>query len=178
MTTGGASDAKMPVSLLDEMHDASAGVLLLDACGSKEWVRHMLGRRPFVTLARVLEAADEEWNTLRPDDWLEAFSAHPRIGQGRISGQSAASARMSQSEQSAFAKSDTAARLNMSQLNAEYEKRFGHIFIVCAAGLTAAEIEAQLRSRLTNPPEHELRVAAEEQRKITRLRLERELEEG
>lgn len=178
MIARGAAPARMPVSLLDEMHEASAGVLLLDACGSREWVRRMIDRRPFVTLSRVFEAADEEWGKLQPEDWLEAFRAHPRIGQGRIAGQSAASARMSESEQSAFVASDTPDRAGISRLNDEYAQRFGYIFIVCATGRTAAEIEAQLRSRITNPPEHELRVAAEEQRRITRLRLERGLEEG
>lgn len=164
------------VELIDEMHEASAAVLLFDCCGSHEWVRRMVEGRPFGTVARAVALADKVWGDLRPNDWLEAFRAHPRIGEGRVAGQSRESARMSESEQSAFTGSASSARAEMAALNTEYEKRFGHIFIVSAAGLTAAEIEAQLRSRITNPPEHELRVAAEEQRKITRLRLERALE--
>jgi 2-oxo-4-hydroxy-4-carboxy-5-ureidoimidazoline decarboxylase len=44
---------------------------------------------------------------------------------------------------------------------------------VCASGKGAGQMLAILRSRLENPPEHEIRVAAEEQNKITRLRLEK-----
>lgn len=176
--TGSASPAqRISVRDFDDMHDVSAATLLLDCCGSREWVRRLVARRPFVTMQPLLDAADDEWRALRPDDWLEAFRAHPRIGEQRAAGQSRESARMSETEQSAFARSGEAARAGMAALNAEYEERFGHIFIICAAGLSAAGIEAQLRSRLTNPPEHELRIAAEEQRKITRLRIERLLED-
>jgi OHCU decarboxylase len=107
---------------------------------------------------------------------MEAFRAHPRIGEKRAHGQSDEAAAMSTSEQSAFERT-SAGRETMRALNEEYEKRFGHLFIVCASGLAAAEIETQVRSRMTNSPEQEVRVAAEEQRKITRLRLERMLED-
>jgi len=60
--------------------------------------------------------------------------------------------------------------------NAAYQARFGYIFIVCATGKTTEEMLALLKQRLTNDPGSELRVAAEEQRKITRLRIERLLE--
>lgn len=178
MTPGGVPSKAINVSLFDEMHEASVMYLLFDCCGSRVWVRNMIEHRPYVTLARLLQEADAVWNALRPDDWLEAFRAHPRIGEARAVGQSVVSARMSEAEQSAFAMSDAAERAEFAQLNAMYEERFGHIFIVCASGMSAVEIEAQLRTRLTNPPEQELRVAAEEQRRITRLRLERALEDG
>ena len=178
MTPAGVPSKAITVSLFDEMHEASVMYLLFDCCGSRVWVRNMIEHRPYGTLDRVLQGADTEWNALRPDDWLEAFRAHPRIGEARAVGQSVVSARMSASEQSAFAKSDAVERAQFAQLNLMYEERFGHIFIVCASGMSAMEIETQLRSRLTNPPEQELRVAAEEQRKITRQRLERALEEG
>jgi 2-oxo-4-hydroxy-4-carboxy--5-ureidoimidazoline (OHCU) decarboxylase len=57
--------------------------------------------------------------------------------------------------------------------NAEYEQRFGHVFLISAEGRSAEEILANLRARLGNDADTELRVAAEEHRRITRLRLQR-----
>ena len=57
--------------------------------------------------------------------------------------------------------------------NRQYEARFGHVFLISAEGRTPAEILTELRRRLGNNPEDELRVAADEHRRITRLRLER-----
>ena len=178
MSPSGPPSKAISISLFDEMHEASVMHLLFDCCGSRMWVRNMIEHRPYVTLERLLQEADVVWNALRPDDWLEAFRAHPRIGEARAVGQSVVSARMSEAEQAAFAESNAAERAEFAQLNAMYEERFSHIFIICASGLSAVEVEARLRARLTNAPEQELRVAAEEQRSITRLRLESALEDG
>ena len=56
--------------------------------------------------------------------------------------------------------------------NRRYEARFGYIFIVCATGLSAAQMLEALTTRLNNPPEQEIRIAAAEQLKITELRLD------
>lgn len=64
-------------------------------------------------------------------------------------------------------------RAELAEANRTYESRFGYIFIVCATGKSAEEMLALVRSRLRNDAETELRVAADEQRKITRLRLEK-----
>jgi OHCU decarboxylase len=64
----------------------------------------------------------------------------------------------------------------LARLNREYEEKFGYIFIVCASGKTSEEMLAILRERLGNSPEEELRIAAAEQAKITRLRLGKLLE--
>jgi 2-oxo-4-hydroxy-4-carboxy-5-ureidoimidazoline decarboxylase len=61
----------------------------------------------------------------------------------------------------------------LAEGNSAYEARFGHIFIVCATGKSAEEMLAILQSRLPNEPAAELRVAAAEQAKITRIRLEK-----
>jgi len=63
--------------------------------------------------------------------------------------------------------------LELEEANQEYMAKFGYIFIVCASGKSAEEMLAILRSRLPNSPKQEIRVAAEEQNKITRLRLEK-----
>ncbi len=97
-------------------------------------------------------------------DWLEAFAAHPRIGDRAASGREAA-------EQAGALGAPAAVLAELASLNAEYEKRFGHIFIACAAGQPAASLVAGLKARLGNAPDAELAIAAEEQKKITRLRL-------
>jgi allantoicase len=140
---------------------------LLACCGSREWARRM--NQPFADTGQMLAAADRIWNELAPQDWLEAFAAHPRIGESTADPRAA-------KEQSGVggAQPETLARL--AAANREYEKRFGHIYIVCASGKTAAEMLALLESRLSNDAETELRVAAGEQQKIMRLRLEKWLE--
>jgi OHCU decarboxylase len=169
---------KISVAVLDSMHEASAAVLFEDCCGARVWVRRMVDGRPYGTYAKVLAHADTIWPTLGRDDWLQAFGSHPRIGQRRISGQSESSARMSEKEQSAATVADATTKSELTKLNAEYEHRFGHTFIICASGLTAEQILDRLRTRLSGAPDAELRIAAEEQRKITQLRLERMLEDA
>lgn len=62
-------------------------------------------------------------------------------------------------------------RLNVTRTLRRY------IFIVCATGKSADEMVAILESRVTNAPSDELPVAAAEQSKITKLRLEKLLAE-
>ena len=142
---------------------------LLACCGSQEWTKRMRESQPFASAQQMLEASDRIWNDLGPFDWLEAFAAHPRIGEA------SADPRATR-EQSGVTSAPPETLARLAAANREYEKRFGHIYIVCATGKTAAEMLATLESRLNNDVETELRVAAGEQSKITRLRLEKLLE--
>jgi OHCU decarboxylase len=127
----------------------------------------MAGARPFPDASSLAETADRTWRELSPDDWLEAFSAHPAIGsQIDLSP-------FSRQEQSGTRGADSDTLAELADLNRRYADRFGHVFLVCATGRTAAEMLAIGRKRLGNDPETELAIAAEEQRKITRLRLEK-----
>jgi allantoicase len=139
---------------------------LLACCASREWARKMAKRQPYASAEEMLEKADRTWWELGPHDWLQAFAAHPRIGE------SSADATASR-EQSGVegAEAETLARLAAG--NRGYEQRFGYIYIVCATGKTAAELLSILEARLNNHPDVELRVAAEHQRQIMRLRLEK-----
>jgi OHCU decarboxylase len=145
---------------------------LLKCCGSVAWARGMARRRPFASFDRLLQAASEIWCRLDPGDWMEAFRAHPKIGQRKSAAHSSAQAWSAQ-EQSGMSRAGAGVTMNLEDANREYLEKFGYIFIVCATGKTADEMLAILRSRLPNAPEQEIRVAAEEQNKITRLRLER-----
>lgn len=151
---------------------------LLTCCGSRAWAKLLAIRRPFPDEEALLAAADEVWWSLSPDDWLEAFRAHPRIGERQAeAGQTEREQAWSAREQAGVAAAAEETRAALARGNREYEERFGHIYIVCAAGRSAAELLDTLRSRLTNEPAAELRVAAEEQRKITRLRLSKLLDQ-
>jgi OHCU decarboxylase len=132
----------------------------------------MAAARPFVSGDELTETADRVWRGLSKADWLEAFSAHPKIGSPAAAGHGKARA-WSRDEQSGAGGASRETLESLAATNREYEERFGHIFIVCATGRTAGEMLALLRTRLGNDPESELSLAAEEQRKITRLRLEK-----
>ena len=147
---------------------------LLKCCGSTNWARRMAARRPFREMAQLLQAADLLWWELGREDWLEAFSRHPRIGQ-RAAAQaaSAPTERWSEEEQAGTRGAAQDLLAALAKANRAYEARFGYIFIICATGKTSEEMLALLRNRLQNDPVAELRIAAEEQRRITQLRLEK-----
>jgi OHCU decarboxylase len=137
----------------------------------------MVSRRPFFSRDAVLRAGDDEWNAMGESDWLEAFSHHPRIGESAPAATGSSTARSwSALEQSAVASAGEEARIGLARLNHDYETRFGFIYIVSAAGKSAGELLDLARSRMHNDRDTELRVAAEEQGKITRLRLEKLLD--
>jgi len=126
----------------------------------------MTARRPFRDVEEVLAAADEIWGTLDPADFLEAFAAHPRIGERTGD-------RQASREQSGVAAADAGVHARLAQGNREYEARFGHIFIICAQGKSAEDMLDALERRLGNPAGEELNIAAAEQAQITRIRLGR-----
>lgn len=153
----------MTVSELDAAPSAVAGRALQQCCGSARWVAAMLARRPFGTEDALLRAADECWWTLGTSDWLEAFSHHPRIGD-RAAGWAA-------DEQSGVRGASDDTTRQLATLNRQYERKFGHVFLIFASGKDAATMLAELQRRITSDPAAELRAAAAEQAKITALRL-------
>lgn len=157
---------------LNIMSAGEAAERLRACCGASRWVDAMVARRPFGNLEALLAAADEAWLATGPRDWDEAFTHHPRIGERRARAAPSAAARdWSAGEQSAAGHSDASDRARLAAAGAEYERRFGRIYIVCASGRSAGELLADLEARLGNDPEQERMVAMTEQGKITRLRL-------
>jgi allantoicase len=162
------------VSNLNGLSNKAAAAAFLDCCGSREWVRRMLARRPFASADEVLEAAEQIWNGLARKDWLEAFKHHPRIGERKAERKQSVKAKAwSAGEQAAAESAPIDAKAALIEANRAYEEKFEYIFIVCASGKTTDEILVLLKERLANDPAAELPAAAEEQRKITRLRLEK-----
>jgi 2-oxo-4-hydroxy-4-carboxy-5-ureidoimidazoline decarboxylase len=148
--------------------------LLRACCGSSRWVERMIARRPFGSEAPMLSAARDEWFALGPADWMEAFAAHPKIGdRDALRSRFVETRHLAAREQAGVDGAPEDVLSALSAGNAAYEKKFGYIFIVCATGLTAAQMLERLHDRLANDPVTELRVAAEEQAKITELRLKK-----
>jgi len=167
------------MSYLRAMPDPELVVALQACCGSSAWVSAMVeerrkNERAFRTLDALKARSAEIWNALPREAWDEAFRAHPRIGEKKAEGpQSAVAQGWSAKEQ---AKVETATQATLDALraaNRAYEEKFARIYIVCATGKSAEEMLAIAQERMTNDPETELRRAAEEQRRITDLRLEK-----
>ena len=147
---------------------------LLTCCGSREWARRLAAERPFDSAGALLDRAESVWWALGEADWLEAFRSHPRIGERKAeAGQTSRERAWSAGEQSGMLTAAETTQQALAAGNREYDERFGFIYIVCATGKTADEMLALLRQRLANAPADELRVAAGEQARITRIRLEK-----
>lgn len=150
---------------------------LMKCCGSTKWAQAVSSARPFGDMNELLAAADRIWWALDSTDWLEAFSHHPQIGERKSERPQAAEAsRWSEQEQSGTRNADSETRAALVAGNHAYLQKFGYIFIVCATGKSSGEMLALLEARLSNDPDTELRIAAEEQRRITHLRLRKMLE--
>ncbi len=150
----------------------------MKACGSRRWADAMAGARPFADREVLLATAERAADSLAREDWLEAFSHHPRIGETNLAQANfAATATQSKREQSGMAGASDEVRAAFADGNRAYEKKFGHVFLICATGKSGQEMLGALRARTGNDAPTELRNAAAEQRKITRLRLERMLNE-
>src|SRR5262245_54901649 len=166
----------MDLDDLNALADERAVEELTKCCGSSRWAREMAAHRPFHSVDDLLLDADVVFESLGPSDWLEAFAAHPRIGDRPPSPSNEidknatklTSAAWSASEQSGVTE---ASRALFERRNRDYESRFGHTFIICATGRTGDEMLKLLEERMLNNPEDESRQAAREQRQITRLRL-------
>jgi allantoicase len=138
---------------------------LLKVCASKEWEQRMYAARPFDSWESLLHAAGEIWSRLPDTDWLEAFAAHPRIGERK--------AGWSSQEQSGTRSASEETMNALAEGNRAYEEKFGFVYLICATGKSAEEMRENLEKRLKNDRETELRTAAEEHAKITALRLEK-----
>jgi 2-oxo-4-hydroxy-4-carboxy-5-ureidoimidazoline decarboxylase len=162
------------IDQLNRLPADEARAALERCCGCPAWVERMVARRPFVDLNHLLGIANAYWMRLGPEDWREAFTHHPRIGDlESLQRRFAATADLAGREQGAVAAASQATLVALAEGNRAYEERFGYIFIVFASGRSAEEMIVLLRQRLENDPETELKTAAKEQWKIMRLRLDK-----
>lgn len=159
---------------INALSEDDARAALHRCCGSSAWVDAMAARRLFKDDTHLFQAADQVLNGLAKHDLLEAFAAHPRIGERKIEAKAHASTKTwAAAEQSDTASASDETRRAFNEGNRIYEQRFGHVFLICATGRSADEMLSELRRRLNNDPDTELRTAAEQQAMITRLRLKK-----
>ena len=163
---------------MNSLSHANAEAEFLKCCGSQRFASAMTAARPFADVDDLLTKADSIWRSLRSEDWLEAFRAHPKIGEkNAAAAQSEEARKWSAQEQSRVNDAAATTLAALAAGNRDYEQRFGFIFIVCATGKGSEEMLAILQARLQNDAENEIAIAAGEQRKITRLRLEKLLQQ-
>ncbi len=162
---------------LEQLNQSSSELLqpeLLRCCGSARWVEKLIASRPYATEAELYNASDRIWQSLNSEDWLEAFSHHPKIGDlESLKTKFASTSDWASGEQGGVALASERVIEELAAGNTAYEEKFGYIFIVCATGKTAGEMLALLQERLHNAPDVEIQRAMAEQNKITRLRLEK-----
>ena len=162
------------IQWLNSLPHEEAAKALLQCCGSKRWAEEVSKNRPYSSLETLTESANDVWWSLQPDDWLEAFRSHPKIGEKKAAAPvSDRSSQWSGQEQAGVSNSSRETVDALAALNWAYEQKFGFIFIICATGKTSEEMLEALKQRLENDPEKELPIAAAEQGKITELRLKK-----
>lgn len=164
----------MSLLLLNNAKQDDVEKTLNQCCSCDAWVKNMLECKPYADANALHIAADESWSDLSEKDYLQAFDGHPKIGDvTSLKEKYAATKIMATGEQSEVEVADESVIIKLAQGNADYEKKFGFIFIVCATGKSAKEMSDLLQGRLKNNREAELKNAAEEQAKIFHIRLDK-----
>jgi len=164
----------MTIADFNHLSDDEKYQELFKCCGSTSWANLMLTVFPVDSITDVLIAADEKWAQCEQEDYLEAFTHHPKIGDKNLLREKfATTAAWASNEQSGVNTATDDVIDALAKGNADYEAKFGYIFIICATGKSAIEMLDLLELRLPNDPEKEIEIAAAEQAKITRIRLEK-----
>ena len=166
----------MPELSLDGLNAAEperAERELLACCAARRWADELIVRRPYHDIQTLERVSDAIFAELSWADIEQGLAAHPRIGE-RATGDGREAA-WSRAEQSAAA-ADADLRDQLLKGNLAYEQRFGHVFLICATGLSAADILEALNQRLGNDDLTEQAVVRAELRKIATLRLRKLVE--
>jgi len=149
---------------------------LLSCCAAERWAEQLVAMRPFATEEELFAAADRVWAEMQQPDWMQAFSAHPRIGDRKPAHASALSSSWSRQEQVSTEAAQTSVLTQLADGNQSYEELFGFTYIICATGKSAEEMLQILNRRLDSDRPTELKEAAEQQRQITQIRLRKWLQ--
>lgn len=147
---------------------------LFNCCGCSTWVNSMMHQLPFQSIEDAVTKADHAWKSTNENDWKEAFSHHPRIGDlNSLKEKFAGTLHHTSEEQGKVMHAAEELLINLKKFNDDYFNKFGFIFIICATGKTAEEMLDAIKLRINNDPVREIRIAAEEQHKIMQLRLQK-----
>ncbi|MDQ2792980.1 MAG: 2-oxo-4-hydroxy-4-carboxy-5-ureidoimidazoline decarboxylase [Bacteroidota bacterium] len=169
----------MTLSEINYLPKPALAEALQTCCGSTAWVEKMLAAFPMADAETLMDEANTAWNSLAEADWREAFTHHPKIGgdvealRAKFTSTSTSTSTWAEGEQASVKQASQETLAALATGNEDYERKFGYIFIVCATGKSAEEMRTLLQARLSNKPEAEILIAAGEQNKITRLRLEK-----
>jgi 2-oxo-4-hydroxy-4-carboxy-5-ureidoimidazoline decarboxylase len=162
------------IARLNEADDAAAAGLLHEVCTSTAWVRAVLAKRPFAGLDALCEASDAAMPALTSEDLDAAMAGHPPIGRPeKLSGYPRPGGHASEREQRGMASASDELKAEMRELNLVYQDKFGHIFLICATGLTGEQLRDAVKARIGNTPEQEREIVRTELGKINRIRLTR-----
>lgn len=164
----------MTLTEFNSLSAAEAERHLKDCNAAQHWCEAMVKRRPYTDIGNLKAAAAASWQALDSADYLQAFEAHPMIGDvDSLRKKYASTKAIAAGEQSGAADADEAILAELAALNKDYLEKFGFIFIVFATGKSAAEMLAILKGRIGNDRAAEIRNAAAEQLKITLLRIDK-----
>ena len=164
----------MSLESINSATKVQARQMFLQCCTSSRWIDSMVESRPYSSSEQLKQAADQNWQQLNAEDYLQAFEGHPKIGDvNSLKEKYRHTKELAAGEQSSVNQASEKVINALADGNTAYEQKFGFIFIVCATGKSAAEMLELLNNRLPNTPDVELNQAAEEQRKIFQLRLEK-----
>jgi allantoicase len=169
-----AADRLSGIAWLNHASAEQVRSALFDCCGSKKWVQRVLAHRPFADDSALLDSAAEAFAELGRQDWLTIFRSHPAIGAAKARAKQTVTAREWSAGEQALAQQASAETLAVLGAATEaYAATFGHVFLICATGKSSEQILKSLQERMGHDAETEMRIAGDEQRKITRLRLEK-----
>ncbi len=168
----------MKITEFNQLSSEQAEQYLRDCCSATKWVSALVKARPFNHLPELKQTADKIWKSMQEADFLQAFDGHPQIGDvASLKKKYASTEKLASGEQSSVKQASDNLLQKLAKGNQDYLQKFGFIFIVCASGKTAEEMLDLLLARLPNSRDQELANAAEEQRKIFQLRINKLFEE-
>ena len=164
----------MNIEEFNQLKKRKAREELFKCCGSTTWANRMIDLLPFRSVNDLKSKSDRIWWECNEEDWKEAFSQHPKIGERKIEEKKfTATKSWAEDEQSGVKLAEEKVITKLAEANLKYEKKFGYIFIVCATGKTADEMLDIVNERSNNNPMEEIKIAASEQNKITHLRIDK-----
>lgn len=170
----------MNLSELNKLNVEDLKKHLQTCCGSSNWITQLMQKLPFSDEMSLIKNVEKIWyDRCTQSDWFEAFTHHPKIGDVKsLQEKFAATQHLAGNEQSGVNTATQETIESLARTNADYEAKFGFIFIICATGKSAEEMLRLMEDRLKNSYEEELHIAMGEQHKITIIRLKKLLHEA
>ncbi len=169
---------KYSVEEINNLTDQECYDTFQNCCTASSWVAAMVYARPFANVEDLKSKSDGIWSQVDYEGWIEACEGHPKIGDvDSLAKKYASTKQWAGNEQQGMDSADMEVIEALAKGNEDYEHKFGYIFIVCATGKSASEMLEILNSRLPNEPKSELDIARGEQNKITRIRLDKLIEQ-